>query len=145
VPYDRPERLFGKSSNNFLANMGWARRAIISFSYAPLDLMVWLAVITTGVAIVAAVVEIVLRIADPNAAPKGYATLIVVVLFIGGVQMICFSVIGSYLAHIYEEIKARPSYIVSEVLNPPRPREPLEDPSPELAHADVRVVAQADE
>ena len=78
IPYDRPERLFGESSNNFLANMGWARRAIVSFSYAPLDLMIWLAAITTTVAILAAIVEIVLRIVDPGAAPKGYATLIIV-------------------------------------------------------------------
>jgi polyisoprenyl-phosphate glycosyltransferase len=145
IPYDRPERLFGKSSNNFLANMGWARRAIISFSYAPLDLMVWLAAVTTAVAVVAGIVEIVLRITDPSAAPKGYATLIVVVLFIGGVQMICFSVVGSYLAHMYEEIKRRPSYIVSQVLNPPRPRQPAEGVSDELIHADVRVVASTDE
>jgi dolichol-phosphate mannosyltransferase len=145
VPYDRPERLFGKSSNNFLANMGWARRAIISFSYAPLDMMVWLAVITTTLAVVAAVTEIVLRITDPSAAPKGYATLIVVVLFIGGVQMFCFSVVGSYLAHMYEEIKSRPAYIVSQVLNPPRPRQPVEEQSEELIHADVRVVATVDD
>jgi dolichol-phosphate mannosyltransferase len=145
VSYDRPERLFGKSSNNFIANLGWARRAIVSFSYAPLDLMAWMAVATTTIAILAAIAEIVLRIADPNAAPKGYATLIVVALFIGGVQMICFSVIGSYLAHMYDEIKARPSYIVSQVLNPPRPREDGDQDSSELAHADVRVVASADE
>jgi polyisoprenyl-phosphate glycosyltransferase len=145
VPYDRPERLFGKSSNNFLANLGWARRAIISFSYAPLDMMVWLAVITTTLAVIAAVTEIVLRITDPSAAPKGYATLIVVVLFIGGVQMFCFSVVGSYLAHMYEEIKSRPAYIVSQVLNPPRSRQPVEEQSEELIHADVRVVATVDD
>jgi len=141
VPYERPERLFGRSSNNFLANLGWARRAIVSFSYAPLDLIGWLAFFTTTIAILAAVVEIVLKIVDPSAAPKGYATLIVVVLFIGGVQMICFSVIGSYLAHMYEEIKSRPSYIVDRVLNPPRPRGPSEPVSPELSHAEARVVA----
>ena len=145
VPYERPERLFGRSSNNFLANMGWARRAIISFSYAPLDLIGWLAFFTTAAAVVAGIVEIVLRIAYPDAAPKGYATLIVVVLFIGGVQMICFSVIGSYLAHMYEEIKARPSYIVDRVLNPPRPRNPSDPVASELAHAEVRVVAPGDE
>ncbi len=145
VPYERPERLFGKSTNNFLANMGWARRAIISFSYAPLDLIVWLAFLTTAVALLAGFTEIVLRIVDPNAAPKGYATLIVVVLFIGGVQMICFSVIGSYLAHMYEEIKDRPSYIVERVLNPPRPRQPADPVPADLAHAEVRVVAPEEE
>lgn len=145
VPYERPERLFGRSSNSFLNNMGWARRAIISFSYAPLDLIGWLAFFTTAAAVLAGIAEIVLRVAFPGDAPKGYATLIVVVLFIGGVQMICFSVIGSYLAHMYEEIKARPSYIVDRVLNPPRSRDASEPDSPELAHADVRVVAKGDE
>jgi glycosyltransferase involved in cell wall biosynthesis len=141
VPYERPERLFGRSSNNFLANMGWARRAIISFSYAPLDLIGWLAFITTGVALLAAIVEVVLKIVDPSAAPKGYTTLVVVVLFVGGVQMICFSVIGSYMAHMYEEIKARPAYILDRVLNPPRPRDSSALAAHELKGAEVRVVA----
>lgn len=145
VPYERPERLFGRSSNNFIANMGWARRAIVSFSYAPLDLIGWLAFVTTGLAVLAGVVEIVLKIVDPSAAPQGYATLLVVVLFIGGVQLICFSVIGSYLAHMYEEIKARPPYIVERVLNPPLPRDPSEPLAPDLAHAEVLVVASAEE
>ena len=70
--------------------------------------------------------EIALKIIDPGAAPKGYATLIVVVLFVGGVQLICFSVIGSYMAHMYEEVKARPPYILDRVLNPPRPRDPAQ-------------------
>ncbi len=145
VPYERPERLFGRSSNNFLANMGWARRAIVSFSYAPLDLIGWLAFFTTAAAVLGGIVEIVLRVAYPDAAPKGYATLIVVVLFIGGVQMICFSVIGSYLAHMYEEIKARPSYIVDRVLNPPTARNPSDSVASELANAEVRVVAAEQE
>jgi dolichol-phosphate mannosyltransferase len=141
VPYERPERLFGRSSNNLLANMGWARRAIVSFSYAPLDLIGWLAFVTTGLALLAALVEVVLKIVDPGAAPKGYTTLVVVILFVGGVQMICFSVIGSYMAHMYEEIKARPPYILDRVLNPPRPRGLSAAAESELKDADVRVVA----
>jgi glycosyltransferase involved in cell wall biosynthesis len=141
VPYDRPERLFGRSSNNFLANLGWARRAIVSFSYAPLDLIGWLAFFTTAAAVLVGLIEVVLKIANPDAAPQGFTTLIVVVLFIGGVQMICFSVIGSYLAHMYEEIKARPPYIVERVLNPPRARGAAAPTAPDLAHAEVRVVA----
>jgi glycosyltransferase involved in cell wall biosynthesis len=120
VPYKRPERLFGRSSNNLLANLGWARRAIVSFSYAPLDMIGWLALITTTISLLAAVAEIVLKLVDPSAAPSGYTTLIVVVLFVAGVQLVCFSVIGSYLAHMYEEVKRRPSYIVDSVLNHPR-------------------------
>ena len=53
VPYVRPERAFGRSTNNFLRNLGWARRAILSFSYAPLDFIAWLAFVTVGASVVA--------------------------------------------------------------------------------------------
>jgi glycosyltransferase involved in cell wall biosynthesis len=145
VPYERPERLFGRSSNNLLANLGWARRAIISFSYVPLDLIGWLALVTTAASLVAAIVEIILKIVDPGAAPKGFATLIVVVLFVGGIQLICFSVIGSYLAHMYEEVKARPPYILDRVLNPPLPRHSGAAAPRELEGVDVRIAASETE
>jgi hypothetical protein len=58
------------------------------------------------------------------------------------VQMICFSVIGSYMAHMYEEIKARPPYILDRVLNPPRSRGSSVPGASELARAEVRVVAE---
>ncbi len=142
VPYERPERVFGRSTNNFLANVGWAKRAIVSFSYVPLDLIGWLGLITTAASLAAVIVEIALKLASPHAAPSGYATLIVVVLFVGGVQMICFSVLGSYMAHMYEEIKARPSYIIDRVLNPPRPRDPSSQGAPELQHVEAHVLAE---
>ena len=59
------------------------------------------------------------RLADPTAAPKGLTTVIVVILFIGGIQLLCLAIIGSYLAHMYEEVKGRPSFIVESILNRP--------------------------
>jgi dolichol-phosphate mannosyltransferase len=122
VPYVRPARPYGETTNSLRRNVGWARRAIVSFSYAPLNLIAWLALITVGVSIVAAIATIVLRIVDPHVAPRGVTTLIVVILFIGGIQLICLSIVGSYLAHIYDEVKRRPPYIVESVLNRPQPR-----------------------
>ena len=66
--------------------------------------------------------QIVLRLIDPNLAPRGITTLLLVVLFLGGIQLICLSIVGSYLAHIYDEVKRRPAYIVESVLNRPQPR-----------------------
>jgi len=43
----------------------------------------------------------------------------VLILFIGGIQLLCLSIIGSYLAHIYDEVKRRPAYIVDNIINPP--------------------------
>ena len=122
VPYVRPARPYGETTNSLRRNVGWARRAIVSFSYAPLNLIAWLALITVGVSIVAAIATIVLRIVDPHVAPRGVTTLIVVILFIGGIQLICLSIVGSYLAHIYDEVKRRPPYIVESILNRPQPR-----------------------
>ena len=71
VPYVRPERPYGTSTNSLVGNFKWARRAVLSFSYAPLDLIAWLAFVTVGVSIVAATVQIVLRFVDPSLAPRG--------------------------------------------------------------------------
>lgn len=88
VRFHRPERMFGHSTNSPLNNLGWARRAIVSFSYAPLDLITVLALGVVGTACAALVAFIVTKLAFPASAPKGITTLLVVVLFIGGVQLL---------------------------------------------------------
>lgn len=119
VPYVRPERMFGVTTNSLRKNLGWARRAIVSFSYVPLDIIAGLAAAIVAVSALGLIVEVVLKIAAPDAAPKGFATLIILILFIGGVQMLCLAIIGSYIAHMYEEVKDRPAYVVDSVLNAP--------------------------
>jgi glycosyltransferase involved in cell wall biosynthesis len=119
VPYHRPERMFGKTTNSLMRNIGWARKAIFSFSYVPLEMITVVGLLTTVAAFVAIAVEIVVRIVDPASAPSGFTSVIVLILFIGGIQLLCLSVIGSYLAHIYEEVKRRPPYIVAEIRNRP--------------------------
>lgn len=120
VPYVRPERMFGVTTNNMLRNLGWARKGILSFSYAPLDLIVWLAFGTVGASFLAIIGQVGLRLLHPELAPRGIATVIVLILFLGGIQLLCLAIIGSYLAHIYDEVKRRPPYIVECVLNDPR-------------------------
>ena len=119
VPYVRPERMFGRTTNSLIKNVGWARRAIVSFSYVPLDLIAWLALLSVGVSFLALIAQLVLHFADPSLAPKGFTTLIVGMLFIGGIQLLCLAIIGSYVAHIYEESKHRPPFLVESVLNDP--------------------------
>ncbi len=122
VPYVRPERMFGRTTNSFLRNIQWARQAILSFSYLPLDLITWIGLGTVAAAFVAIAAQIVLRLVAPSSVPSGFTTLIILILFLGGVQLLSLSIIGSYLAHIYDEVKRRPSYIVEAILNKPEPR-----------------------
>lgn len=119
VSYTRPERMFGTSTNSWLKNLGWARKAIFSFSYAPLELITVLAILTVVVSLVGIIFTIGVRVLRPDMVPSGLTTVIVVVLFIGGIQLTCLSIIGSYLAHIYDEVKRRPPYIVESVWNGP--------------------------
>jgi len=125
VPYKRTQRMFGRTTNSLLKNLGWARKAIFSFSYAPLDFIIWLAFITVGFALLAIAVQIASRFLFPQLAPRGFTTMIIVILFIGGIQLLCLGIIGSYLAHIYDEVKHRPPYIVESYLNYPPTGEAL--------------------
>jgi glycosyltransferase involved in cell wall biosynthesis len=119
VAYVLPERMFGRTTNSLLKNLGWARKGILSFSYLPLDLIVFLAFLAMLVSILGIVFQIIVRIFFPENVPSGITTVIVLILFVGGIQLLCLSIIGSYLAHIYDEVKRRPPYIIESILNDP--------------------------
>jgi len=129
IPYIRPERMFGHTTNNLIKNIGWAKKAIFSFSYVPLDLITWLAGFTVVGAVLFSFLQLILRIFYPSASPSGFTTLIILILFIGGVQLLCLAIIGSYMTHIYDEVKRRPPFIVESILNNPAkkssPTEPV--------------------
>lgn len=121
VPYVRPERMFGVTTNSLMRNLGWARKAILSFSYVPLDFITWVAFGTIILSMAGIIFSFAARILRPELAPRGFTTVIILILFLGGIQLLCLSIIGSYLSHMYDEIKHRPPFIVDEILNDPRP------------------------
>jgi polyisoprenyl-phosphate glycosyltransferase len=123
VPYTRPERMFGRTTNSLLKNLAWARQGILSFSYIPLDLITFIALATVVVGLIGAAIQIVVRIARPDLVPSGFTTVIILILLLGGIQLLCLAIIGSYLAHIYDEVKRRPAYLVRSIQNPPRSRD----------------------
>jgi glycosyltransferase involved in cell wall biosynthesis len=110
VDYTRPERMFGVTTNNWRKNIGWARKAIFSFSYVPLELLTYLGVLLTGLSFVAIIVQIALYFVLPNS-PHGIPLIVVLILFFGGLQMLAISVLGEYQGKILEETKRRPKFI----------------------------------
>lgn len=114
ISYIRPERQFGKTTNNFLKNLNWALKGIFSFSYAPLELMTILSLITFFIAFILMVIQIILRIVLPYT-PPGTASVLVVVLFLGAIQLLGISILGQYIGKIFEEVKQRPKYIVKSI------------------------------
>lgn len=118
VPYVRPERMFGRSTNNLWRNIRWAKKGIFSFSYAPLEWVSFIAGVVTVLAAITIVVYIVLAIIWP--APRGFLSILMAILFFGAVQLLALSVIGEYIAKIFEEVKRRPKFIVKSIFNDPR-------------------------
>lgn len=115
VDYVRPERMFGVSTNNWRKNIGWAKKAIFSFSFVPLEMLSYFGFILTGVSFLAIIVQIVARLLYPDT-PHGVSTIIVLILFFGGIQLLAVSILGEYLSKIFEETKARPKFIRRSVI-----------------------------
>jgi dolichol-phosphate mannosyltransferase len=110
VDYIRPKRAFGESTNNWLRNIWWARKGIFSFSFLPLDLLFYGGIGLTTLSVVAMGGQIAYRILFPSM-PHGIATVIVLILFFGGLQLMGISVLGEYLGKTLEEAKHRPKFI----------------------------------
>ncbi|MFT3910216.1 MAG: NAD-dependent epimerase/dehydratase family protein [Ferruginibacter sp.] len=115
VPYVRPERMFGVTTNNWRKNLAWARKAIFSFSYVPLELLTYLGWTLTLVSFLAIVAQIILYFAGAPV-PHGITTIIVLILFFGGLNMLAVSIIGEYQAKILEEVKKRPKFIRRQII-----------------------------
>ncbi|MCF7222531.1 glycosyltransferase family 2 protein [Marilutibacter chinensis] len=113
VPYHRDARMAGRSKFNLWRLWNFALEGITSFSTAPLRLATYLGLLTAAVAFAYGVWIIVKALiwSDPVA---GWPTMMAVILFLGGVQLIALGLIGEYLGRLYEEAKQRPLYLVDD-------------------------------
>lgn len=115
VPYDRKPRFAGETKYPLRKMFAFALDAITSFSVVPLRLVTWLALTVIGFAVLAAVWVVVVKFMRPNYYVPGYPTILITIIFFGGVQLLALGIIGEYLGRMYEAIKARPIYIVEQV------------------------------
>ena len=113
LPYERAPRLAGGSKFNYWRLWNLALEGITSFSTVPLRLATYVGVLTALVAFAWGVwiVARTLLWGDPV---QGWPSLMTVVLFLGGVQLVALGIIGEYLGRLYVEVKQRPLYLVSE-------------------------------
>jgi len=116
IPYKRSERKAGKTSNSLIDNIQWALLGIFSFSYMPLALISWVAVVSCILSAIAIIIYLILYFMIPEA-PRGFQTLLVSVLFLGSVQLLSLSIIAYYVGKIFEEVKGRPKYVIKQILN----------------------------
>jgi glycosyltransferase involved in cell wall biosynthesis len=111
VPYHREARMAGRSSFGFWKLWNFALEGITSFSTAPLRVATYVGVMTAVLAFVFAIWVVLKALlwGDPVA---GWPTMMAVILFLGGMQLVALGLIGEYLGRLYEESKQRPLYLV---------------------------------
>ena len=116
VPYTAKPRLAGKTKWNFGKLMNYALEGIIGFSTKPLRIATYIGMITALAAIIYLIAVVCEKLIWGIAIP-GYATAIVLILLLGGIQLFCIGIIGEYVGKIFEQGKNRPIYIAKEVLS----------------------------
>ena len=129
-PYTPEQRNAGTTSWSFMKLVRYAIDGLVSFNTAPLKFATYLGSVTAFVALVYLLVVVIKRLALGVDVP-GYATIVALILFIGGVQLIVLGIIGTYLARTYIEGKRRPVYLARRELSA----------APTIASADARAAS----
>ncbi|WP_079913852.1 glycosyltransferase family 2 protein [Paenibacillus sp. 32352] len=113
VPYLREPRYSGKSSFNFLKLFNFAIEGITSFTFVPLQIATYIGIGVSFFSFLYAIYMFTNTLLYGNPVP-GYPSLIVTILFLGGVQLMTLGIIGEYIGRIYNETKNRPLYLTRE-------------------------------
>ena len=116
IPYTACERAAGETKWSFRKLMNYAIEGIIGYSTAPLRLATWLGGVSAIAAFIYLFIVILQKLIWGIDVP-GYATIIVLTLFFGAVQLLCIGIIGEYVGRTFEQSKDRPIYIAKEILD----------------------------
>lgn len=115
IPYTAKERQAGKSSFNFIKLIKYAFEGIIAFSTAPLKFASVIGSLATLFSIIYAIVTIIRKLVN-HISVDGFTQLVIIITFIGGIQLFSIGIIGEYLARNYIQTKNRPIYIAKEII-----------------------------
>lgn len=111
IPYKAEKRAIGETKWSLGKLLKYALEGIISFSTLPLKLSTFVGIISSIVSIIYLFVVVIQKLAFGINVP-GYATIVVLLLLIGGIQLFCLGILGEYLSKIYIEVKNRPVYLI---------------------------------
>jgi len=115
IEFERPPRFAGKSKSGFMAILKVAMNGIFSFSYFPLRITTFLGVFISVVSFLMMIGFVIMFFVFGRQVP-GHTSTVVTMLFLFGILFFILGIIGEYLARIYDEVKQRPNYIVTEEL-----------------------------
>ncbi len=113
LPYENRERVAGETSWNFWSLLRYSIEGFINFSDAPLNFSIWSGLISFCLSVLG-ILFVVIRKLTIGGSVTGWASLVSIMLFIGGIQLLSLGIIGKYISKIFLETKKRPVYIIKE-------------------------------
>src|SRR5688572_6783873 len=114
VQFERPARIAGEPKYTFWKSLALGINGIVAFSKVPLRFATYLGMIVSTVSLVLTVWAVYQRLVGGDTV-RGWASTLVVILLLGGVQLLMIGVVGEYLSRIYDEVKQRPMYVIEEL------------------------------
>ncbi len=117
IYYERSGRFAGETKYSLRKMLRFARTSLLYFSNKPLRIASSAGLIAVFVSLLLTIWVVYTLIFEPDRLAQGWASIIIIVLFFGGVQMLTIGILGEYLSSIFNEIKGRPEYIVENALN----------------------------
>ncbi len=130
VIYDRQPRYAGATNYPFAKMLSFAIDAITSFSVLPLRLLSYSALAVLAITAVMSIVVFIIRLVNPSYFIPGYSSIMLTIMFFGGINLLAFGVIGEYIGRMYESVKGRPLYVVESIYPP---TSPIATPCPDRA------------
>lgn len=116
LEYDRDERFSGKSKYNIQKLFKLAFDGIFSFSYAPLQFLTFTGFSFFVLSILGSLMTVYFKLFTKIYIPQGFPTTIIVILFIGGINMLSLGIIGEYIGRIYDEVKRRAPFLIASTV-----------------------------
>lgn len=114
LEYSNVQRVAGTSDWSTWKLAKYAIDGIIDFSDVPLSISMWIGGLSAVLSLIGLVAVIIRRLINPASSIAGWASLVCVILLIGGIQLICLGIVGKYIGKIYLQSKHRPIYIIRE-------------------------------
>jgi dolichol-phosphate mannosyltransferase len=115
IRFERDPRFAGEVKYTFRKSLSLAANGLVSFSRLPLRLSTYVGLAAAVAAILMAVLVLYWRIVSPDSPLTGFATIMIAIFFLGAVQLVSIGILGEYVGRIYEEVKGRPLYVLSEM------------------------------
>ena len=115
ICFEREPRFAGEVKYTFRKSLSLAVNSLVSFSKLPLRLSTYVGLLAAVAAVLMAVLVLYWRIVAPASPLTGFASIMIAIFFLGAVQLVSIGILGEYVGRIYEEVKGRPLYVLSEV------------------------------